>query len=352
MSNLEESKIVEIAESVIHRLIYNKDTGSHGLLNIEKWEWGQGVGLYSIYKFYKITGKKEYLDYLINWYDSMLTKEFPIRNVNTTAPLLTLIGIYEETGEERYFQIIKEWAEWIMNEMPRTKENGIQHITSHIVNNQQLWDDTLFMTVLFLAKAGKLLNREDMIQDAIYQFMIHIKYLVDRKSGLWFHGWSFEEKHHFGEALWGRGNCWYTSSVVELLEILDVTNAEREILVNALIAQIDTLSQLQRESGMWGTLLDDETSYDEASGTAGFAYGILKAIRMELISKEYSSIAKKAVDAILSNIGVDGTVLNVSHGTPLGNTLDDYRNIPICPTTFGQALTILMLIEVLIENRK
>lgn len=352
MIHLEENEVIELAERVIYRLIYNKDTGSHGLLNMERWEWGQGVGLYSIYRFYKITGKKEYLDYLVKWYERMLEKEFPVRNVNTTAPLLTMIEIYEETGEERYFQIVKEWAEWIMDEMPRTKENGIQHRTSDLVNSQQLWDDTLFMTVLFLAKAGKLLKREDMMQDAVYQFIIHIKYLTDRKSGLWFHGWSFEEKSHFGEALWGRGNCWYTLAVIELLDILDVTNAERELFINTLQTQIDALSQLQRDNGMWGTLLDDEMSYDEASGTAGFASGILKAIRMGYISKEYNPIAEKAVEAILNCIGEDGTVWNVSHGTPLGNTLDEYRKIPICPTAFGQALAILMLTDVLIKVKR
>lgn len=74
-------------------------------------------------------------------------------------------------------------------------------------NTQQLWDDTLMMTVLPLAKIGKVLNRPHYIEEAKRQFLIHIKYLFDTKTGLFFHGWTFEDGgHNFAKALWGRGN--------------------------------------------------------------------------------------------------------------------------------------------------
>ncbi|MNP83162.1 hypothetical protein D3C76_1820260 [compost metagenome] len=51
--------------------------------------------------------------------------------------------------------------------------------------------------------------------------------------------------------------------------------------------------------------------------------------------------------AVIQEIGEDGTVGQVSYGTGMGVTLDDYRSIPLCPMTYGQALPILMLTEVL-----
>lgn len=39
----------------------------------------------------------------------------------------------------------------------------------------QLWDDTLIMTVLPLAKIGLLLNRPKYVQEAKKQVLIHIK---------------------------------------------------------------------------------------------------------------------------------------------------------------------------------
>lgn len=81
----------------------------------------------------------------------------------------------------------------------------VQHMTSDDVNEQELWDDTLVMTVLFLANMGRILDREDYRNEAQYQFMVHMKYLQDPKSGFWYHGWTFLERNHFAGAFWGRG---------------------------------------------------------------------------------------------------------------------------------------------------
>lgn len=49
----------------------------------------------------------------------------------------------------------------------------------------QLWDDTLMMTVMPLAKVGLVLNRPSYVEEAKRQFLIHIKYLTDVETGLW-----------------------------------------------------------------------------------------------------------------------------------------------------------------------
>jgi unsaturated rhamnogalacturonyl hydrolase len=93
-------------------------------------------------------------------------------------------------------------------------------------------------------------------------------------------------------------------------------------LASALIAQIDALVKCQdAETGLWHTLLDDPSSYLEASATAGFAYGILKSIRLRLVPKEerYLNAAKKAIGAVLANITEKGELLQVtinSYSTP------------------------------------
>lgn len=81
----------------------------------------------------------------------------PPKNVNTMAPLLTMAYLYEDTKDSRYLPYLEQWAEWVMNDMPRTNEDGLQHATYGPENKNQLWDDTLMMTVLPLAKIGKLL---------------------------------------------------------------------------------------------------------------------------------------------------------------------------------------------------
>ena len=316
-----------------------------GIIDINNWEWAQGVGLYGIYKYYKISGNKEHLDFLIDWYDRHLEEEIEDKNINTTAPFLTLAFLYEETQNERYLQACKSWAEIVYNDFPRTEENGFQHKVSGEENHGQLWADTLFMTVLFLAKIGMVLGREDYIEEAKYQFLLHIKYLVNTKTGLWYHGWNFNGRTNFAEAQWGRGNCWYTIGVIELIEIIKLEGGIKDYLLSALDSQLDALADMQSSEGGWHTLLDKPDSYLEVSATAGFAAGIIKGIRLGLVDKKYQSVAKKAIAYILRNIDDDGVVQNVSYGTGMGSDLEHYMNIPICPMTYGQALALLCLTE-------
>ena len=51
----------------------------------------------------------------------------PEKNVNTVAPLLTMACVYEHRPYQEYEAIMREWAEWIMHDMKRTKEEGLQH---------------------------------------------------------------------------------------------------------------------------------------------------------------------------------------------------------------------------------
>jgi unsaturated rhamnogalacturonyl hydrolase len=312
------------------------------------WEWTQGVGLYGFYKIYQYSGDKKYLGYLEKYYDERLKDGLPGKNVNTVAPMLTMMYLYEETKNEKYLGPCKEWASWIYNEMPRTKEKGLQHITSDSTNNQELWDDTLVMTVLFLARAGIVLNEYKYVEEAIRQYLLHTKYLADRKTGLWFHGWTFEGNHNFAQALWGRGNSWITIGIPDFIEMLEGNIGVKEFLKETLIAQIEKLAELQDESGMWHTLLDDPTSYVEASATAGFCYGILKSVRKNYIDASYLEVGLKAAKALMNNIDDKGVVRNVSYGTPMGReSVDFYKAIPICPMPYGQAMALLALIEVL-----
>ncbi|MDF2927754.1 MAG: glycoside hydrolase family protein [Paenibacillaceae bacterium] len=318
------------------------------IINMDTWEWAQGVGLYGLYKYYRETGDTKVRDFLVQWYERNLAKGLPGKNVNTLCPMLTLSFLAEETGREDFLALCREWAQWVMEEMPRTEENGLQHIVSGHENVGQLWDDTLFMTVLFLARAGRMFGRKDYLAESVRQFLVHIKYLADRKTGLWYHGWTFVGRHNFAEALWARGNCWYTAGVVDYLDIVDdLDPGVKQFLLDTLQAQVAALEKLQHQDGMWHTLLDDPTSYVETSATAGFSYGILKAVRLGYLDSRYLEMGRRAADAVIAQISDEGTVRNVSYGTGMGKTLEAYRIIELCPMTYGQALPILMLTEVM-----
>ena len=97
---------------------------------------------------------------------------------------------------------------------------------------------------------------------------------------------------------------------------------------------------------MWHTLIDDKTSYVEASATCGFAYGILKGAELGLAEADWAAGALKALEPIMEYTDETGVVNQVSYGTPMGRkTKDFYKEIELKPMPYGQALAILFLVE-------
>lgn len=312
----------------------------------QHWEWTQGVGLYGLWKWFEKTQDRAYLDILIRYYDAQLEIGFPALNVNTVTPFLTMSYLGEYLQEEKYLAPCRQTAEWIMACFPRTEEGGFQHMTSDTLNDQELWDDTLFMTVLFLANMGRIEGKQAYIAEAEKQFLLHAKYLADPETGLWYHGWTFNGRHNFAGAFWGRGNCWVTIAIPVFLEMVEASDETKKQLVQVLSRQVDSLIRCQNENGMWHTLVDDPASYVESSATCGFGYGILRAVRAGLIDPGCRQAAMKALSAILGYIGEDGVVQQVSYGTPMGReSRDFYKKIEIKSMPYGQALAMLFLME-------
>jgi unsaturated rhamnogalacturonyl hydrolase len=343
---------------LIRNLVEIKDSSGEFLLRLDDgrvidtkgwndWEWTHGVGLYGIWKYYQQTGDAHCRQIMLDWFRDRFAAGVPTKNINTVAPFLTLAYLYEETPDRAWLSHLDEWAEWLMHGLPRTEEDGFQHIVFNSENRQQLWDDTLMMSVLPLAKIGRLLGRPRYVEEARRQFMLHVKYLADRKTGLWFHGWTFDGRHHFANALWARGNCWVTIAIPEFIELLDLPPGDglRGFLLATHLQQIRTLVKHQHASGLWHTLIDDPGSYLEASATAGFAYGILKSVRKGYVGREYTAPAMRAVEAVLANIDPRGELGQVSFGTPVFDDLDGYRKIPLTSMPYGQAMAILALGE-------
>jgi len=340
-------------DRLIQNLVNIEDTSGEFLLRLEDgrvidtkawngFEWTQGIGLYGMYKVWEMTGDQTSWDIMIKWFEDRFAEGMPSRNINTVAPFLTLAYLYERTGNRTYLPYLDVWGEWVYKSLPRTEEGGFQHIVYNSVNNQQLWDDTLMMSVLPLAKIGLLLNRPHYVEEAKRQFMVHIKYLTDRKTGLWFHGWTFDGRHNFAQALWARGNSWATIAIPEFIELLDLPkdDALRMFLIRTLEAQIKGLAKHQAPSG-----LNDETSYEEASATAGFSYGILKAVRKGYIDRSYEAMGIAAAKAIRAHISADGELTQVSFGTPVFNSIEDYKEIKLTSMPFGQSMALLALGE-------
>ncbi|PDT79844.1 glycoside hydrolase family 88 protein [Sinorhizobium sp. BJ1] len=325
----------------------NLDGTAGDYISFDSWEWPQGVGLYGLIRLWLFTGRDDLRQLVENWYEARLAAGLPELNVNTTAPMLGLSVLWAKTGNPRWKPVLDGWADRVIAEMGRTPEGGFEHHVSDKVNDNELWDDTLYMVALFLASYGQASGRRELVDEASRQFLVHARYLSDPQTGLWFHGWTFDGRHNFARARWARGNAWITAGILDFFDLADIANPVRTFLEGVLISQVDALLPLQTASGAWRTLLDDASSYEEISATAGIGYGLLKGHRLGLGTPAWQTAGLKALEAVMNNIDENGTVLNVSYGTRMGHDLQFYKDIPIQPTGYGQALAILCLSEAL-----
>lgn len=323
----------------------NLDGTPGDYVSFDSWEWPQGVGLYGLVRLWQQSRDSELQRTIEGWYDRRIAEGLPAMNVNTSAPMLALSVLWRETRDPRWREPLEDWAERMMHAMPRTVEGGFQHNVSDKINDNELWDDTLFMAALFLASFGEGAGKAEYVTEALRQFLVHARYLADPRTGLWFHGWTFDGRHNFARAYWARGNSWATISILDLFELARVGEPLRGYLAGILEAQLSALLKLQTKSGGWRTLLNDEASYVEMSATAGFGYSFMKAARLGIGPRGCREAGMAALGAVLANIDADGVLQNVSYGTRMGADLQFYRDIPLHPTGYGQALAILCLAE-------
>lgn len=351
MMNLEEAdhtRDIGISKIESQKGIIARDFG------IMEWDWPQGVGLYGLNELAVKYEQHQYNNFLERWFNTNIEQGLPSKNINTTAPFITLIEFSDRTQNKAFMDMCIMHAQWLMNELPKTEEGGFQHVTSAIgnrngvsLNENELWIDTLFMAVLFLAKMAKKFNNYTWLNETILQMHIHIKYLYEKKNGLFYHGWSFNTHDNFGGIFWCRGNSWFTLGIMEYLEVLGdlIESGDKQFFVSTFKAQVNKLCTLQSKDGLWHTVLDDPTSYTEVSGSAAIIAGIFKGIKVGILDSSYLDYARRGLQGIIKNISEDGLVQNVSAGTGMGHDAIHYKKIIKSPMAYGQSLVIKALIQ-------
>lgn len=310
------------------------------------WDWPCGVAFYGVCEAYRVTGNKKYMEQLKNYVDEYIELGLPEFTVNTCAMGHCLITLYEETNEQKYWNIVESKLDYLKHHALRFADNVLQHTVS--VNNdfpEQAWADTLFMAAFFMLRAGVIKKNEKLIDDALNQYYWHIQYLQDPSTALWYHGYNNIEKSHMSGIYWGRANAWaaYTMSQIHAIlpepylypKFMEVSGALRE--------QLSSLKYYQTEKGLWRTIIDDQTSYEEISASCGIAAAMI--MNGNVLHQKY---VQKTLDAVLPEIADNGTVQNVSGGTAVMRDREGYKNVPKkWSQGWGQGLALVLFADVL-----
>lgn len=308
------------------------------------WDWPGGVAFYGVTEAYEATGKQEYLELLRKWVDEHLEDGLPKLSVNAVSVGHCLLTLYKATDDSRYIEIAQQMAEYLKHEAVRFADGIFQHTVNSETYNfpQQAWVDTMFMAGYFLIRIGDLLGREDYLEDGIKQYHGHENFLQDPVTNLYYHGWDHIAQNHMSGIFWARGNSWAALTMARALKIVHVTHPSFMIIEGSLRDQLSSLVRLQSENGLWNTVLQDPTSYEETSGSAGIAAALLAS------GKLYNKYVNKSIAGILNQIREDGTVTGVSAGTAVMRNAQGYKEVPNKRIQgWGQGLTLAFLASLL-----
>jgi len=312
------------------------------------WDWPCGVAYYGISRAFETTGEARYLERMAAWCDEYIEAGLPIWTVNTCAMGHMLLTLYEQTKEQRYLDLILSKIDYLENKALRFGDRVLQHtVSSKNDFPEQAWADTLFMAGYFLLRAGVMLGEKPLIEDALHQFYWHIHYLQDENTGLWYHGYNHIQQNHMSGIYWGRANAWaaYTMSRAARGVPEGYLYPPMMHIWSSLRDQLAALKTLQRDDGLWGTVLDDPASYGEVSASSGIA-----AAMVTQNNPLHAKYVRKALDGVLANIADNGRVLNVSGGTAVMNDIEGYLRIDRkWAQGWGQGLALALLSAVL-EN--
>lgn len=370
---------MEILQRYIDELL-DKSTPQQPIWNIEiirngeqsTWNYIDGCMIKAILELYAITKEERYLtfadafiDYYVEENGSIASydpEEFNIDNVNAGK---TLFDLYKLTGKEKYRKAMDTIYSQIERQ-PRTKEGNFWH--KNIYPNQ-IWLDGLYMGQPFYMQYEVEFNDCKNCMDSYNQFLTVNKIMRDAKTGLYYHAYDSSREMYWcdketglSKHFWLRALGWYAMALIDTMEIMpDSMKEEKETLRGIYKDLIDSMLKYQDESGMWYQVVDlgtREPNYLETSGTAIFAYAIMKSVRLGFLPESYWAYGKKAFDGVCERylseengeLQLDGICLVAGLGgkTHRDGTFEYYMSEPVVKNEAkGIAPLILAYIEVM-----
>lgn len=369
---------MEILDRYIHQLLekstpeapiwYKEEIGTDGHSG---WNYMDGCMIKAILELYHITQNSLYLEFADHFIDHFVRedgsivsydpKEHNLDNVNAGK---TLFDLYKLTGKEKYRKGM-DTVYSQLKEQPRTSTGNFWH--KEIYPNQ-IWLDGLYMAQPFYMQYEVEYNGCKNCMDIISQFRNVHKLMRDSRNGLYYHAYDDSRSMFWcdkvtglSDNFWLRALGWFAMALIDTMEIMPKTMiAEKEELNQIYRELIDSMLPYQdEETGMWYQVVNRggiAPNYLETSGSAIFAYAIMKSVRLGYLPESYRAFGEKAFygtcEKYLSEengeLQLDGICLvaglgNVEHRE---GTFDYYMREPVVKNEAkGVAPLILAYIE-------
>ena len=253
-------------------------------------------------------------------------------------------GNLEAIKSDRHFPLVQRIEKAITRGIDRLPDGTFVRITPDSFTVQS---DDLFMAGLFLIEAGKILDRPDLIEEAVTQTLNFHRYLYDPEWQLYHHAY-FTWKKEQACCIWGRGMGWMMMIYAELLELLPTDHPKWVELLQNFQNVCDGLRKTQSADGRWHQIITDSTTYLETSATAmfvrAFAAGVVNGWLPEKEFRGAALLGWKSLSSQVTKEGIEGIV----RGTPIFMSAEEYANHKVRqndPRGLGAILWAAMAVE-------
>ncbi len=332
--SLDRATIKRVADRTVAMTLRQGDA-------INLWDWEGGVAVAGLMYAYEATGDPAILREVQRWTDARLAEGVTISHPNHTTPAWGVLMLYGHVPDPRYRAIVERSVDFLMHHASR-----VHGTLSHV--DDQLWDDTLIVSVPLLARYGAEYSCRECLDLALDEYLAHARRLQDPRTGCWYHGWDASaardgEFPHMSGAFWARGNSWAALAATELLHFLPEDHPQRQEVITVLDHQLRGLLTWRDRSKLWHTVVTRPDFYLEASGSAGIAAAMLRASQAGWVDPGFWPVGLETREAVRARVAADGMLTQVSSGTGVAPSIDIYNRIPtdqIKP--YGQGLYLIM----------
>lgn len=311
---------MDILDRYIDQLLTNS-TPKAPIWNIEKlrqgakpsWNYIDGCMIKAILELYHIRKKEDYLtfadafiDYFVQEDGSILSydpEEYNLDNINAGK---TLFDLYQLTGKEKYRRAIDTVYSQLLKQ-PRTSSGNFWH---KLIYPNQIWLDGLYMAQPFYMQYELTFNDGRNCLDSYQQFLTVYEKMRDLRNGLYYHAYD-ESRESFwcdkvtglSDNFWLRALGWFAMALIDTMEVMPSSLSTEKAQLRKIYQElIDAMLPYQdAATGMWFQVVNRggiKPNYLETSGSAIFAYAIMKSIRLGLLDSSYYAYGKKAFDGI------------------------------------------------------
>lgn len=280
-----------------------------------KWDYVHGLNMIAFEELYAKTNDSRYIGYVKGYADATIDKDgkipsykFDNFNIDMIIAGHHLFDLYAKTKDHRYLIALKT-LRLQLEKQPRTSEGGFWH--KKIYPNQ-MWLDGLYMGSPFYARYNKTFEDGGQLDDVALQFELIQKHLLDKKTGLLYHGWDESRKMAWSDPqtgtspnFWSRSLGWYAMALVDVLDYFPENHPKRAELISYFKELSSALVKYQDKSGLWYQVTDQgnrDGNYLEASGSAMFAYAFAKGANKGYLTKDFKTIANKAFDGLVNEL--------------------------------------------------